>query len=225
MTDHDLRLHEELTLLALKDDRGTPRASAYIHGVAGGVMAELMLEGRVDLEERRRRKPRARVASATQIGDPVLDDALRAVHTAKRPATVETWVHRWARTATLHATARRLSWKGILRTEERRVLLVFTRTVYPELDPAPERRLVEWLRTAIFGGDDVDARTALLVVLADAAELLRPLFGRGELRPRKDRIEALGAGEMLDDGARVTVQAVRSAVVASVTAARAAAVS
>lgn len=215
----DLRMHEELVLLTLKDDKGTPGASMYTYSLAGAILAELLLEGRVQLQPRRRRKPLVDVASATQTGDPVLDKALRAVHTAKRRAALDTWIRRWARTATLHETARRLSWKGVLRTREKRVLLLFSRTVYPELDPEPERRFIERLRTAIFEDGEADERTAALVSLADAADLLRPVYGRKELRARKKRIAALAETDAAAGAVGATIEAVRRAI----TAARAAA--
>ena len=40
----ELRLHEEVLLLALKDDKGTPYAAQYGLALGGAVLAELLLD-------------------------------------------------------------------------------------------------------------------------------------------------------------------------------------
>jgi hypothetical protein len=221
--ERDLRLHQEVVLLALKDQKGTPVASTYTFALAGAILTELFLEERVGLEERKRGKPLVTLQSGTQIGDPVLDDALRQVREAKRRANAVTWVQRWAKPRLLHETARRLAQQGVLRVEEKRVLLLFNRTVYPEMDPGPERRLIERMRTAIFGDDEVDASTAAIVTLAHAAALLNPIFGRKELKGRKKRIAALSEGDAVGEATRAAIQAAHAAVVAATAAATSAA--
>ena len=48
-----LRLHEEILLLALRDEAGTIHSGTSLrYAVAGAVLAELLLEDRVRLEER-----------------------------------------------------------------------------------------------------------------------------------------------------------------------------
>ena len=65
-----------------------------------------------------------------------------------------------------HRIARELCNKGVLRADEDKVLLVFTRTVYPELNPVPERKLIERLEKAIFGQQrEIDPRTVVLLSL------------------------------------------------------------
>lgn len=223
MTEHDLRLHEEAMLLALKDEKGTASSSVYPYALAGGVLTELLMAERVRLEERRRGPPLVALASATQIGDSVLDDAIRQIQNTGRGRTTTTWVQRWARRGTVQDTARRLVQRGILRAEERPVLFVFRRTVYPTNDPGPERRLVEQIRAALFGDDAVDERTTALIALADAAGLLAPLFGRREVKSRKERIAALTEDDAVGEAARAAIQAARAAVVTVVTAATSAA--
>ena len=45
MTDHSLLLHEQIVLLALRDDKGTPESGTWNNlAVAGAIVAELLLE-------------------------------------------------------------------------------------------------------------------------------------------------------------------------------------
>ncbi len=218
----DLRLHERALLLALDDDRGTVHSGPfYSYAVAGGILAELLLEERLALEPRRRGKNVVSVASATQIGDPVIDEVLERIRTTEKPATLETWVSRVAQKDELrHRVARRLAMKGVLRAEEDTVLRLFKRRVYPELDPGPERELVDSLRSAILSDDDVaDPRTAILATLAWHAQLLRPVLGKKELKDRKARLQALGCGDAVADATRAAIDAVQAAVIAATTAA------
>lgn len=222
--DHELRLHEEILLLTLKNEKGTPAWGQYTYALAGAVLTELVMEERVKLEPRRgRKKPLVDLVSATQIGDPVLDDAIRQVRMAKRRATAGTWVQRWAKNKLLHDTARRLAQRGILRTQQKRVLLLFSRRIYPEIDPGPEERLLERMRAAIFDDGEVDSRTAAVIALAQVADVLKPAFGAKELKGRKKRLKELAEGDMVAEATRAAVQAATAAAAAAAAAATAAA--
>lgn len=52
---------------------------------------------------------------------------------------------------------------------EDKVLLFFTRKLYPTIDPRPERRLVDRLRQAVFTDSPPDSQTATVAALANAA--------------------------------------------------------
>lgn len=79
-----LSLHEELVLLALRDERGTLSVdeSVYQHAIAGALLAELLLEGRVTLEEVRRQQL-VDVGNAKPLGDNLLDDCIARLLAAK----------------------------------------------------------------------------------------------------------------------------------------------
>jgi hypothetical protein len=82
--------------------------------------------------------------------------------------------------------------RGILRADEDKVLWLFTRKIYPEVNPKPKRAIVDNMRSAIASKTSkVDERLAVLISLAHGAGLLLPIFGRAELRQHKERIAAL----------------------------------
>lgn len=223
----NLGLHERALLLALHDERGTiHRAGMYAYAVAGGILAELFLAERLRLEERSgKKKPLVAVASATQVGDRLVDEVLDTIRKAKRRAPLDRWVSRIANTAKLkHRVARSLVHKGVLREDEGRVLLIFRRTIYPEVDPRPERALVESLRDAILSDAvDVDPRTAILVSLGWRAGLLNGVVDRKQLKARKARLEELGRGEAIAGATREAIEAVQAAMTAATIAATTAA--
>ncbi len=127
---------------------------------------------------------------------------------------MQTWVSRLAGTKNLrHKVARQLCDRGILRADEDKVLFIFTRQVYPEIDPLPEKQIVDRLRTAIFTDhDQLDPRTVVLISLANGADLLNQTFGRKEVRSRKKRIEQIVNGELTGKATKNVIAACQAAV-------------
>lgn len=210
-----LHLHEEIMLLALRDEEGTipMQASMYQYAIGGAILSELLLAQRLTVEETK--KKLVSLVSDKPIGEPVLDECLEKVATARRRASAQTWVQRFARIKHLkHRLAQGLCERRILRADEDTVLLIFRRKIYPEINPQPERRLIERLRRAIFGESrQVDPRVAILVSLAKSADLLRIPFDRKELKRRKQRIEQLSQGQLVGKATREAVEAARAAAV------------
>jgi hypothetical protein len=227
--DPDLGLHEELLLLVLKDREGTlAESDRYRFALAGAILAELLLRERLRLVE-----PKA--AAATKVGrwlkeafserhlveviddsptdDPVLNDCLQRIASAKRRASLKTWIGRLHHQTKLrHEVARVLCRKSVLRTEEGKILLIFRRRIYPELNPRPERELIERLRRAIFtSATSLDPRTVILLSLAHAAKLLSIPFEKRTLRTRKKRIESVVHGNLLGKATSEAVQAAHAA--------------
>ncbi len=216
MSPDNLLLHQEVLLLALNDEKGTPAFGvSYGFAMAGAILAELFLNERIRLVQPRKRQFLEPVDSSP-LGDPTLDQALSRIHEAKRRATAATWVSRLGNSTKLkHGVAATLVNRGILRADEDTILLLFKRRIYPERDPGPERRILARLEEAIFTDTpNVDARTAILVSLAHATELLKPVFGRKRLKARKARIEELSSGEFAGAAAQEAIQAAAAAMVA-----------
>ena len=214
---HDpLLLHEELMLLALHDEKGTIVSGTASFGVAGAIAAELLLQERIRIDESRRRKI-VDVRSIRRIGDPVVDECLKKVRDAKRRASLQTWITRFSSLSKLrHRVAGRLCERGILKVDEKQLLVIFKRRIYPEIDPGPEQEIIERLREAIFGNDrEVEPRTVVLASLAKAVGLLNPIFGRKELRSRKQRIKSLAKGDVVGKATAEAVAATQAAVAAA----------
>jgi hypothetical protein len=209
-----LYLHEEIMLLALRDEKGTVEfGSMYAYALGGAILAELLLAGRISVEESKRKL--VNLVNEDPIGEPVVDDCLQGIAEAKRRAAAQTWVRRFGSLKNLHhRVARGLCGRDILRVAEKNVLLVFRRTIYPEINPQPERKLIACLRNAIFGDSIcVDPRTTILISLASSANLLRIPFDKKELKKRKKRIEQLVNGELMGKATKQAVEAAQAAAV------------
>lgn len=207
-----LQLYEEILLLALKEEKGTFHWKTYRPALGAGLIAELLLRKRVEIEDSKRKLVTVIDSSAT--GDAVLDRFLGEIQNSSRRRKLGHWVSLVQRkTEWSHDIAKALCRKGILREEEDRVLALFRRRTYPEVDPRPERELIARMRKAIFGSSrTVDPRTVILISLAKSADLLTVAFEKQDLKERKARIKQLVDGELLGRASQEAVDATNAAV-------------
>jgi hypothetical protein len=218
----DLYLHEQVMLLALRDDRGTveSRAGWYSLALGGAILSELLLRGSIAVADDKNKL--VDVVERRRSGDPILDECLDKIATAKRRRSATDWVRAFAGIRRLrHRVAEGLCRRGILKDSEDKVLLMFTRKIYPTLDPAPERRLREQLRRAIVRDTmSVDARVAILIALAHATGLLRVHFDARELKAHKKRLLSIARGDLIGGATKAAVDAaVQAAMMAAIGAA------
>ncbi len=221
-----LTLYEELLLLSLREKEGTMRAGSWApHALAGAIVAELMLRGRVRVEHPKK-KLLGFVAGpglrAGTLGDDLLGECLAKIRDAKRRASIQSWVSRFANMRGLKGrVARQLVRRGIVRADEDKVLGIFTRKIYPEIDPKPERALIERLRAAVLapaaatrpGEPSIDARTSVLLALAKSAEVLPAIFTKAEIKANKKRLEAIQKGDLVAKETREAIEALRAALI------------
>jgi len=211
-----LYLYEEVLLLALRNEKGTIASGFAEYAVAGAVLAELLLEGRIAVEDAK--KQLVTLRNLQPIDDPIVDECMRRMAAGRKRASLKTWLGRLAGIKDLrHKVARRLCDRGILRADEDKVLLLFTRRVYPEINPAPEREIVERVRAAVFTDEPrLEPRTVVLISLAHGADLLGENFGRRTVRSRKKRIEQIVNGELTGKATKEVIAACQAAVTVAV---------
>ena len=213
-----LFLHEEILLLALRDEEGTIASGAmYQYAIGAALLAELLLSKRIEVEQSGKRKL-VNLVSPSPLGEPLIDECLEKVISAKRCAVLQTWVSRFAGVKNLkHRVAQQLCRRGILRADEDKILLLFTRKIYPEVNPGPERELIERLRHAIFTDTrDIDPRTVVLLSLANSTGILKVVFDKKKLKGRKVRIKQIVDGEITGKAATEAIQAMQAAVMVAV---------
>jgi Golgi phosphoprotein 3 len=211
-----LLLHEEILLLALKDEEGTTYSgTGWPYAAGGAVLAELLLEGRLRLEDHEGKKHLA-VVNATPLGEPIADQVLEMVASAKKTADMTTWLGRVAGLKDLkHQIAEQLVLKGVLQVETHKVMLIFSQRIYPKLDPAPELEIMHRVEHAVFSDDsNLDARTAILVSLAHVTGILDPVFGSKRVTARRDRLDKIAEDWPSAEAARAAIEATRAAMAA-----------
>jgi hypothetical protein len=213
-------LATDLLLLALDDERGTVLPQAAIgldYGLAGAVVMELALRGRIRLD--------GEVVSTTGTAtdDALLDDALRTI-AATPGKDLSHWVRHLSRDldGLRQRLLDRLVARGTLEKRERRVLLLFHQNVYPERDARVEHDIRARVDAALLHGEMPDAPTACLIHLAAACRVTDAIYPRDQHEAIKARIAELDdAGAA---GANVVAALVAQAETAAVTAATMAAI-
>lgn len=202
---------EELFLLLRRDDGRAESATAQNgFGLAAAVVTDLVLAERITLSEDK--DPRVGVLSPAPTGHPALDAALARLveKDGKRLSGLVTD----RRLAVEQQTADALAGAGVVRIEEKRALgLVPAR--YPVLDPEPERRVRERLRTVLAGGTPQPADATLLAVLQGLGIVGKVLAGeKGDLgrRDLKRRIEEVSTDVRAGAAVARAVQAMNTAI-------------
>lgn len=228
---------EELLLVSARPGSGRLRArESLTFGVAGAVLMELAVNGRIVVRDRRlvavdgwddgpsaigqhpggQERPQDR----GQVG-PLAEEWWKRVRARERP-----WRPQQAVAAVLsgkvYNTVRAgLHERGLVQGERGRALGLFPRTRWSAADPAPGLEARDRLARAVAGGG-ADERTVALVLLADACGLSGELFAQTDRRARKERIKKLSQGPWTSEQTGEAVLAVVQGVRAAISAARAA---
>ncbi len=206
-----LHLYEEILLLALRDEEGTFSTGFVEFAVAGAVLAELLLDERIFIADPKRNLIDHRHPAPT--GDPVMDECLEKVTSATRRARLSNWVSRLSNIPKLkQKVAARLCERGIIEADEDKVLFIFPRKIYPEINPEPEREIIQRLKNALADDKkDLDPRTVILISIADGTGLLGQNLGEKVVREKKKRIEKIVSGEATGSATRDVIAVLQAA--------------
>lgn len=213
-----LHLYEKIFLLSLKDKEGIIYSSVhYPQALAGAIVAELLLSGGVKIEEHGR-KMFLICDHAVSYHDALLDECLNKIASAKRRAQIKTYVQRFANMKKLKKrVATQLCRKGILKEKEEKVLFLFRHKVFPEIDHRAEAEVIRNMDKAIFGNArSINPETIVLISICKSAGLLTKLFGRKEIKEKKERIKKIIEGEMVGKATGEAIAAMQAAIMAAV---------
>jgi len=206
-----IRLYQAVMLLALSEERGTMNGAYVEYATAAALLSELLMHERIAIEADNKNK--VSVMDDASTDDALLDEALGQIKSAKRQRKLQDWVQKLGQLKDLkHKVAQSLADAHIVAAEKEKVLWLFERRVYPELNPEPEQQIREAMRSAVMSDNEVEPRVAILVALANSAKLLPQVFTKQELKQRKKRIEQLEKGEMVSAAAKQAVAAIEAAV-------------
>ncbi|MBT2406284.1 MULTISPECIES: GPP34 family phosphoprotein [unclassified Streptomyces] len=207
-------LAEEIMLLSLDDASGAVRErQACQWAVAGGIVLDLVLAGRVSVD-----RGRIIVVDTAPTGVGLLDGRLGMIGTwaaagRSRPAKVTAWLTKDNRKA-LDATVASLAERGLVAEEERKVMGVFPVRRFPEVDGTVERELRARLEGVVLRHAEPDDRTAGLVALLHGAKLYRLTFP--DLPPREvmPRMREISEGQWVGASVSKAIREMQSAMTA-----------
>jgi len=189
----ELSLPEQLLLLYLNDSTGKTEGRWIREGLEGAVLAELMLQGRIGLEQKQ-----VSVLDTTPTGNPALDPALRRLAENGRPRPIQDWIGKLVRDNPLQSypvlqgvVSEQLVERGILARKDGRFILVIPSPAYPTRDAMPEQLLRQQLRDALLGDGPLEERLVILIALLQGSEALRLVLSSEEITRSAPRVKAL----------------------------------
>jgi hypothetical protein len=213
----NVTIAEEVLLLAYQPDTGRSQiGSAELDAaVAGAVLAELALSGRIDLDG-----TKVVAADTSPLGDEELDTALARIAGEKKERKPEWWVGKLNSGKLRQRLLSRLAERGVLSERQTKILGIFPSTRYPENDPGVEQEIRARVESVLAGAEP-DERVAMLIAVLHACKLDRKAFPDAG----KDRFKEIAEGEWAGVAVRKAIAAVYAAVNATTIAAVAAATS
>jgi golgi phosphoprotein 3 len=209
-----LTLADEIVVLMLRDDAGDIRTEctnvAHI-AIAGGILMELSLLGRIDTDLKS-----LFIVDPTPVGDDLLNHALGEIAAERERRPSARWIERLRGQSpdVLNKVLERLVEAGILRMENRRFFWVFSRRAYPQKTRREEREAKARIASVIYGSDVPAPRDTLLLGLAEASGVLASIFSAEEIRKAADRIAEVVALEELGRSVGAVASDVRAALAA-----------
>ncbi len=211
MSAPSLLLHEEILLLALKDREGSYHTAWVDMALGAALLAELIIGGHVWIEQVSNKKSIMRTVNEHPPEHPLLAECHVMLAQSRKDRSATHWVSKFSGLKDLrHRTAAALVDHRILRADEKTILLIFKKKVYPEIDHAPEAELLSRLQQAIESTGDVDARTAVLVALAHQTDILVRVLGKSYTRKYKERLATIGKGDVVIKGAKEAIEAIQA---------------
>jgi len=219
----EMLICEKLFLLLTKDS-GSPesRTAKATYGLNGALLVDLLLAGRVALNEDR--NPRINIVNPAPTNHPVLDQALQIIP-AKNGKRFSSFVP-WGKLNPTEDIVASLSTAGIIRVDTSGLLGSFSPR-YPAVNPDPEQQLRKHLYAVLQGKQIVsEADGTILSILQGLSVASRVLprahtgLSRGALRRRiKEIAQANPAGSAVSRAVNATNGAMAAALAASSSAA------
>jgi hypothetical protein len=207
-----LSLAEELFLLAINEENGR-LASTYLHyGLAGAMLADLTLLGKVRLGDKRKLV----VIDETPTEDPLLDLVFTEILEAERPAKLLDWVNTLAEKRFWKRVPESLIARGVLYKEDKQFLWVFPYAAYPQKDATAKYWIKESLRAIALTSQTGETRRVILLSLCKACQMLNLVFTKDERKMAAKRINELSRGETFGEAVAKTLEEIQSAAAAAV---------
>ncbi len=214
----ELRLAEELLLLALDDEKGSIVSAASLaidYGLAGALLLEMAEKGQITLDGKY-----LKILNPGKTGDQLTDFALDILTSKKKDKDIEYWTSQlgWHFKPKREYLLESLINKGILKKVEGKVLWVFTTKKYPMQYDRPENEIRGRIRGIVLEGKPADTRSLMLINLMEACSLAKEVFkDKQEQKLAEKKIKQLAKGDASSQLVNEAVQGIQTAIMAAIT--------
>ena len=217
MEEKMLSLTEELFLLSLrekKDTVGLPYSAALPYALAGAMLVELALAGRIRLNKEKRVVP---IGELQPVDDPRLNDLLALIFEPGKPQKITHWIMVAAGKGKRleKVMLAELISQGILREEEKKVLWVIPYMEYSQKDASAKYQRKQHLRDIVLAGQIPDQQAVALLSLMKAIDMLDHIFTLDEIKAAGKRVNEIVKDEAVGKAVIEILDTISSAAVAA----------
>ena len=210
-----LTIVEELFMLGLHDESGKiPNGIAISlrFALGGGILSELLLAGKIQLNENKK----IIFLDRAPYEDPILNEALEKIKAGGHPRKIAYWINEITHKPKklLRRLGEGLVAKGILRQEEKHYLWVIPYLVFPQQDASAKFWVKQHLRSVILAGEIADFHAVLTLILAQAGGMLEFIFTRDEIKTARKRIAKIARDTRLGPEINAAIAEIEDAVAA-----------
>ena len=207
----NLNLIDQITLLALDDEKGTFKAdeTAYPYAIAGAVIMELALAKHIDLSGEK-----VVVRDKTKTGDKIIDTYFNSIIESAKERKVKSWVERIGNKADTikRETIAKLIENRILEKREDKILWIFSYNKYPAQNPRPENQLGQRLYDIIVNSHLPELKEIMLLNLIESCSLGKEVFGKEQVKTFKKKLKSINEYDHLGDAVSKSVKEICDAI-------------
>ncbi|MDP8221390.1 MAG: GPP34 family phosphoprotein [Candidatus Stygibacter frigidus] len=191
MKECKLSIAEEFLLLSLDDEKGVVCNQPFMgleFGLAGAVLMELALLGKIKTEENR-----LLIIDNSPTENQIFNDAVAMIANQQSDEDAKYWVWKLG----IHIQEiknyfiNHLIELEILEKKEQNILWIYRRKCYPTINDRMERREIARIRTIILDNVEPVPRDVVLISLMRSCNLTNQLFTKQEQDKAGDKIEKI----------------------------------
>ena len=209
----ELNLIDQLTLLALDDEKGTLLAdsTSFSYATAGALIMELALDERIDLSGNK-----VVLKDKTKTGDNIVDTYFESIIESKKDRKINYWVEKFGNKADKikRDTIDKLIENRILEKKEDKILWIFSYNKYPAQNSRPENQLRQRLYDIIVHGHRPELKESMLLNLIESCGLGKEVFGKEQVKTFKKRLKSINEYDHLGGAISKSVKEICEAITA-----------
>jgi golgi phosphoprotein 3 len=174
-------LYEEMYLLTIHEDKGTILSAAQSNlpfGLAGALLTELALRGKLQVNPRHR----VEVVDASQTGDDILDEISQEISKSEQPRKIGYWINKLSddHKKISKRLVERLVMEGIVVVEDKRMLWAIPCPGSPEPCGSAKYWLKARLRKLALADQEANLQDLALLNLAQSLHWFELIFTQDE---------------------------------------------